>query len=106
MMVNGLISIGIFLVIQLVAAVWWASAMNTKMNYVIHEMKGVRGIEREILTILEKYSTKAEVATALIVQEKELVTARAIIEKEMIALWKKVDAIAEAIDCKFIKKTQ
>lgn len=79
---NGLITIGIFLIVQLVAAVWWASAMNTKMNFMLNIGKDMKAIELAFLEAQARYSTKEEVARTL-----------AIADKQFEAMWKQIDIL-------------
>lgn len=97
-MINGLITIGLFLVVQLIAAIAWASAMNTKMSFMLEFAK-------EFVKAKDTYSTKAEVATALVVVEKntsmaltiaqkEVAIALAASEKELKAMWSRIDTLS------------
>lgn len=92
-MVNALISIGIFLVLQLVAAVWWAATMNTKMDFMILASKDVNELHKEFGEAANKYSTKAEVQDALAIAKAEIGSALAIANKEVLAMWKQIDLI-------------
>lgn len=91
-MVNGLISIGIFLVIQLVAAVWWASSISTKMGFVLESIKSTKNMfDGHVINCLSTFSTKEEVHIALVSHEKEVASALSLANKELSAMWKQID---------------
>lgn len=92
-MINGLITIGIFLIIQLVAAVWWSATISTKMDFVISSTSGVKkNLEDHVVADQHTFSTKAEVTQALIAHEKEVATALGFANKELTAMWKRIDS--------------
>lgn len=103
-MIAGFVAVGLFLLAQTIAAiaalmkaVAWASSMDTKMNFMLEISKGFMGAK-------DKFSTKEEVATALVVVEKntalavsvvqrEAAVVQASIEKELKAMWLKIDSL-------------
>lgn len=92
--IGALVTIGIFMVGQLVAAVWWASAISTKMDFVITTTNVTsRGLQEHTASDLATFSTKTEVAQALVNQEKELATALGFANKELSAMWKQIDKL-------------
>ena len=54
---NLIVTISIFLMIQVIASVWWASKVNTLLNLMQVEM---RQVLTELKTIREFYVTKSE----------------------------------------------
>lgn len=93
-MLTGLISIGIFLAIQLVTTVWWASAINTKMDFVINSTAGLRkNLDEHVSHDLNTFSTKHEVSQALTAHEKEVAVALGFANKEVSAMWKRIDTL-------------
>lgn len=96
-MVSGIISIGIFLILQLIGAVAWASAINVKMSFMLKHAETFSNSK-------DTFSTKAEVATALVVVEKNTALAVSIVQKEtaialssankeLEAMWKQIDIL-------------
>jgi hypothetical protein len=85
-LLGGFITIGIFLLVQLVAAIWWASSISTKMSFVLDRMSNLDG-----------FSTKAELAQALAAHDKEMTTALAFANKELATMWKKFDTLNDRI---------
>jgi len=97
-MQSGLISIGIFLVIQLVAAVWWASAMNTKMSFILKQTSNTQSMfDSHVAHDSATYSTKSEVAQAIASNEKDVSVALAYSSKEILAIWKQIDSLKAKI---------
>ena len=90
-MITGIITISIFLVVQLIAAVYWAGTINTKMDFMVEASK----VYKDIPLI---YSTKAEVQTALSVADKNIVAALTIANRDITAMWKQIDSIKEKFD--------
>lgn len=90
---TGLITIGIFLIVQLIAAVYWAGVQNTKMDFVINSVRDMKGLEAKFSDAIAKFSTKEEVATALSAQEKTLALALALADRERDAVWKQIDLL-------------
>lgn len=85
--------LALFLFAQLLGAVAWASAMNTKMDFML---KAMTQVQTQISTAAGIYSTKAEVSQALIAHEKEVATANAFMQKELAAMWKRIDNLQGA----------
>jgi len=81
MSANIITTVGIFLVLQLVASVWWASHTTTLLNVMQREMKEVL---TELKAMRDGYVTKADFKTKC-----------AILEKEHEAMWKKIDKIEQ-----------
>lgn len=93
-MVSGLITIGIFLVVQLVAAVWWASSINTKMNFMIQTASiALKDLNSHVVHDLETFHTKVEAAAAFVISQKDIATAFSIADKQIQAIWKKLDLL-------------
>src|SRR3990167_10014754 len=88
-----LIALGIFLVGQLIAAVAWASAINTKMNFMLDIGKDMKNLEKNFTEAQVKYSTKDEVAKALHDTRRETALTIASAEKEIQAIWKRIDEL-------------
>lgn len=96
-MIGGIISIGIFLVIQLIGAVAWAAAINVKMSFMLKHAETFSNSK-------ETFSTKTEVATALVVVEKNTALALSVVQKEtaialasatkeLEAMWRQIDGL-------------
>lgn len=83
---SALISIGVFLALQLIAAVWWAATINTKMDFMIVSSKSLTDLEVKFGEASSKYSTKEEVAVALTMANKDIA-----------ALWKQIDLIKAVV---------
>lgn len=83
---GALVSLGIFLVLQLIGAVAWASAINTKMDFMLLAA-------REFSKEKSAYSTKEEVNTALALANKNVEIALSSANKELVAIWKQIDII-------------
>jgi archaellum component FlaG (FlaF/FlaG flagellin family) len=93
-MVSGLISIGIFLVAQLIISIWWAATMNTKMDFLVTSTKDTKhSLETHIMNDLATFSTKKEVEMSLTSHEKQVAVALAIADKEVSAIWKQIDIL-------------
>ena len=93
-MVNVLITIGIFLIIQTLAAVWWAATISTKMDFVIETSKGTKKeLEDHAAFDLATFATKIEISQSLMAHQREDTVSHAMIEREMVAIWKKIDSL-------------
>ena len=84
------VALGIFLLGQLLGAVAWAAAINTKMNFMITA-------SMEFHKARETYSTKEEVSKAFVVSEKNLAVALDTADKNIAAMWKQIDALKARI---------
>lgn len=91
--IGAILTLGIFLVLQLIGAVAWASAMNTKMDFMLSYAKEVKNLEQKFTDATNKFSTKEEVAAALLSQEKALNLALGLADREREAIWKQVDLL-------------
>jgi hypothetical protein len=76
-------SLGIFLVLQLVTSVWWASKMNTLLTVLQREVQE---------TLSEIKSMKSNYVTMGDCKSKCMMT-----DKEIEALWKRVDEINRSV---------
>lgn len=79
-MIQALISIGIFLILQLVGAVWWASSMNTKMMFMVIFAKDIKDLQDKIF--------KKEDAQAFITRH----------ESSLKTMWDKFDTLKKEFD--------
>lgn len=85
-MTSEVITLGIFLIAQLIAAVAWAATINTKMDFMISSAK-------EFAEAKDKYSTKEEVTRALAISDKAIALALSASEKQLAAMWKRLDEL-------------
>lgn len=83
---GGFIALGIFLIGQLIAAVAWGASMNTKMNFMVEAAKKFADTQH-------LYSTKEEVSRALAISDKALALALSASEKQLAAMWKRLDEL-------------
>ena len=81
MHIEILITLGIFLVTQIVVTVWWASRVNTLLGLV---QEDVKAMALEFKASSERY-----------VRKEDCVKHLSICEKEHGAIWKKLDKIEQ-----------
>lgn len=88
--VGGCITLVIFLVGQLVAAVIWGARIDTKMDYMISSHDDFKKLKEDL-------STKTEVAMALSSTEKQTAVALAFVNKETTTMWGRVDDLNKRV---------
>lgn len=82
------------MVLQLVAAVWWAATITTKMNFVLDATVGTRkNLDEHVIHDLATFSTKADLIQAITTHEKEIASSLILANRDIAAMWKKIDAI-------------
>lgn len=88
-MENALLGLCVFLVAQLIGAIWWAATINTKMDFMIISTKGFA--EMPLI-----YSTKIEVSTALATADKNLALALSVADRNIATIQKQLDELRKA----------
>lgn len=82
-LVGPFIALAIFLVGQLIAAVMWGATINTKMDFMLKFQDTVIELQKQFTEAKLSYSTKSEVAVALVAAQSETARALAASEKDV-----------------------